>query len=1319
MATTCSSLLAWGSSWGFGWGGPSFTIGGPLPSEDPFTDFCVCGSATQQLASFAEVTLTPGDVDHGAPNADGSYRLKSDDGTPSVAFFDKAVGEKSTLEIVFSVEGEAKDLGTTQQAMFVGLYDDALSCAGLFLSPAGIAYGASYDDSPLVIPSSEGLIVPETTYALRIVVDNDVRAVFVYLSDFEYAKQHGPKLKFVLPLLDSLTAPLHEEGAYVAVLGTTYSVEIAIQSICMAPASLVDNFPPTADPGKDVRRLGLAPFRLDGSGSKDPEGGPLSYEWRAVALPPLSAHQSSGQDGRTLASVSGYTDKLYTLHAEAGDDAFSYSAGDILRVGEVLATIVIADSDGDGAFFQVTEEVLPAELSDAPFLLIRQDGFTDATVEKPLYSPDTYGVHRFQLRVSDAAFSSDWTSQITVIQRRETATGVVPDTSHLWTYLSDTWGLLEDAGRIETLWSSVAQVLGGEMLRMLQVAASSSLQTIPRRIVRKWLNYDLLLREPFMELTRCEARFSGAVSEALDSKGLDYEGETLVVYIPGRTDLVTVTIPAGDTPQALATALQTELDSATNGLTVTAQKKAPSSWELLLLAPFPFIVVAGTTALFTVGDASSPLNGTGAERIDAYTLKVGVSLLNRGVKKGDLLSVEGTVVQVKSLQDNSADLYRFQRIQTVEALPPYADSWEILLKCTSPQLNFWGGGVVAGDLAMVSVNGSLMRTPVVGLVEAQPSVFGLTLDESLADLLGAEGSNLYLWGVYRRSYLPIGDEVVSVPTLSVNPWEAREVNILRQHVDYWIDTFRDQKVLAFRSGLFTDGLTTITTPRLWAEDTQLDNSAAIEANFGLTVGLKREDLNEVNNIDYLSAVRGLWFARAKGPRIGNLRIAAQILFGLPFAEERGVVQEIDPNYTQDRGRILLADKANPDNVRSYTYPSTLSVEVNPSTRKTYVVGDEVAQFAPLVEGVSITDNTKNPAWADPYVSQGALSRLETTHLYLVEADVTAFNLSSLLFVSNFLQRISPARTKPLFLVRMRDLTPDTVDVEDALEMTGVLELYESPYTKPFSYPLDDIPNLGEREGSAAMFDQPDPSPPWVLTDPLVGASQSKFDTDIDPATGAPATSDDSTPWGWDTAALSPESLVSAKLSYVHAGGNIPADLEAELRVDQPLMVGETLLYGRSWVPAFGELGYQLGGPVTSVAPLSVDAAELRIVGWPSASTFDYVVKIFVNSVLVSTLEVTHTADGTSRWYWGPSPAGATLPGGGFSVSPGDEVRVGIYATTEERSRQRLRLVSLTLGEGASWTSGGPLAADTYVIHRGLLGCQACGPTPRCASPGAT
>jgi len=1310
MSLSCLSLSKlWPNTWTYGPEGPPYTVGGALPAGDPFDLFCVCGSAVAHIPTFVGASLAPSD--HGAPLPDGRYQVRSDDGTAAVLLFDVAVPSSSSLEAILTMEEVPADLSTQDRHVFLGIYDDAVFCGGLFFSQAGIAFSSSHADPPLLIPGSEGLIVPQTSYVLRLVMDEETRAMFVYLSPLDYALLHGPKLLYVLPPVDvALAAPL-QEGVHLSVLGSAANPsEVRIQSICFASSALIDNFPPEALPGPDGRRLGIAPFRLDGSRSTDPEGAPLTYLWRVVALPELSRHRSEGADGRTLSSVSGFVDKLYTDHAAAGPDAFSYSAGDILLLEGTIATIVSAGSDGDGAFFLVDQEVLPEGLTAKGFLLLRQDGFTDREVEKPLYQPDAYGTYRFQLQVSDAALSSEWASQLIRVERKESATGIIPDTSSLWDYMSDTWSIVEGANRMETLWSSVVQVLGGETLRLWQAEASRSLKDIPRRIVRKWLNYDLLLREPLPELSRCTARFSGVASAAVSAQGLAHEGEELVLSIPGRADLLEITVPAGGTPRALAKALTTLLQAEEPLLTCTAQRRDSTDWELLLLAPFPFSVVAGTTfSIFSIGDGSSVLKGAFCQRVDAYTLKLDLSLQGRGLVAGDLLSVQdasGTPVtlRVRSVQDSPDDFVRSQRVRTFEQVPQApAGPWEMLMRCQSPQLDFWKGGASAGDVVVLVVNGENYRLPLVGILEGDPSSLGVSLDSDLADLMGAQGASVRFWGLYRRSLLPIDPLVVSIPTMAVNPWEGEEYRILRQHVDYWPEETRGGHCLKINSALFTPGLNLdYAVPRLWAEETQLDNSEAVESKFGLAVDFPRSSLSTLTNLDYLTAVRALWFARAKGSRLRNLRIATQVLLGLPIAEERGVLTEYDPTYSSGKARVVLQDLADSTSVRSYTFPGDLSLETNPATKKPYAVGDTVEQYAPLVQGVSILDHVNAPGWDRTYVQQGALHGLEAVHSFLVQIEVSAFDVTTLQLVQNFLQRVRPSRVKPLFLVRIRDLLPDQIDVTEELSLLRILSLYDSPHSKPYSYPLSDDPLLEDRIAAAGMFDNPDPSPPHLLSDVNVGRYRSGFDRPIRPGEPAPTDPSDyrGLVWGWDMSALAPEYLCSVTQTYVHAGGTIPADLEAELDPAQPLLTGETLLFGREWCPPFNDLGVQLSGQNTLSAPVTVDTIGITVRGVPPALGRSLRVEVYQNGVAKISLLLVHSASGVTQWWRGPSPApGSITP---FVADPSDVIRVGLFADTGEEVTQRFRLASVVLGHGASWTSGGALSAGTYLLRGGLL-----------------
>ena len=207
--------------------------------------------------------------------------------------------------------------------------------------------------------------------------------------------------------------------------------------------------------------------------------------------------------------------------------------------------------------------------------------------------------------------------------------------------------------------------------------------------------------------------------------------------------------------------------------------------------------------------------------------------------------------------------------------------------------------------------------------------------------------------------------------------------------------------------------------RLWAEVSLFDNRPAIEDNFGILVGLTKADLEAVStDINYRQAVSGLMFAYTRGSTISKIRLGAQILLGLPFAEHRGIIRSLENDYRLDDfgtpilGRLLIEDidvagKAL-GTLRIYTFPvdavSVLAgVDVNPATGQLYVVGDTVEIFAALCKGVEVVDYLMQ---AEPSASPVAVLRqFHTTHL---RANDSVFSVEEMGLLSDFLKRITPS-----------------------------------------------------------------------------------------------------------------------------------------------------------------------------------------------------------------------------------------------------------------------------------------------------------------------
>jgi hypothetical protein len=222
---------------------------------------------------------------------------------------------------------------------------------------------------------------------------------------------------------------------------------------------------------------------------------------------------------------------------------------------------------------------------------------------------------------------------------------------------------------------------------------------------------------------------------------------------------------------------------------------------------------------------------------------------------------------------------------------------------------------------------------------------------------------------------------------------------------------------------FTPGRFTAKSPapnRLWAEVSFFDNNENIENNFGILVGLTREDVQAVSeNLNYRQAVSGIMYAYLRGSSIEKVRLGAQILLGLPFAENRGIIRSIEEDYRLDihgkpvLGRLLIEDVDNTGTplgtLRIYTFPiepgsELAGLETNPATGDVYKVGDIVEKFAALSKGVEITDYITNPL--DKNYSTARL--LQQFHSIIVRVNDNIFTLNEISLVSQFLRKITPS-----------------------------------------------------------------------------------------------------------------------------------------------------------------------------------------------------------------------------------------------------------------------------------------------------------------------
>lgn len=296
--------------------------------------------------------------------------------------------------------------------------------------------------------------------------------------------------------------------------------------------------------------------------------------------------------------------------------------------------------------------------------------------------------------------------------------------------------------------------------------------------------------------------------------------------------------------------------------------------------------------------------------------------------------------------------------------------------------------------------------------------------------------------IIHNTAIKVPDELVSAPVLQESV--ADPPVSLRENLDYLVES----GYLTFTSGLFTPASPAPDT--FWGECTILDNSEVIERNFGRLVELSRDDLSQRNTrAPYLSAVRGLFFAYTNGPTVANLRLGLQILLGLPFAEESGLILEIQENFTVDSGgnalgRMLVEDVDDSGNKlgtrRIYLYSSLVGLETNPATSAPYAAGDSITRFAPISKGVEVLDYIKDPLWW-----RRSLYGLEILKYFTfkVIVDGRIFNTDDVLFALDFINKIKPAYTRVMSTATF-DLSDD-ITVGDTLGGRVLLKFYSSPW----------------------------------------------------------------------------------------------------------------------------------------------------------------------------------------------------------------------------------------------------------------------------------
>lgn len=340
------------------------------------------------------------------------------------------------------------------------------------------------------------------------------------------------------------------------------------------------------------------------------------------------------------------------------------------------------------------------------------------------------------------------------------------------------------------------------------------------------------------------------------------------------------------------------------------------------------------------------------------------------------------------------------------------------------------------------------------VIDGQIALSGNLTFRTGTDIVEADGGDFVDRGIGPGDQFIIRSPVTLARTYYVQAvLGPTKLKLTREIPLYPLGTFvtANVQIRRRRSGhfiRFTPGKFTAQRPapeRLWSEVTFFDNNENIESNFGILVGLTRADVDAVSeNLNYRQAVSGIMYAFLRGSSIERIRLGAQILLGLPFAENRGIIRSIENDYRLDiygnpvLGRILVEDVDNVGTalgtLRIYTFPiepasALAGLETNPATGQTYKVGDIAEKFAILSKGVEISDYLTNPIDLGSFSVERVLQKY---HSMRIRINDNIFTLPEIGLVSSFLKKITPSYIA--FFVSSVSEFADEVSITDVLSM---------------------------------------------------------------------------------------------------------------------------------------------------------------------------------------------------------------------------------------------------------------------------------------------
>ena len=1048
-------------------------------------------SAPWILANFDETTISsllglgPGDfslVPSGAPywtfDAPGNFvRLLSDDGTAVTGDMNVPIPNRATVELVVRFPRLPDDHGTVaDHRVGVTLADDSSRGISIYFAKTGIAISRVDDfGSVAPIPGTADLVREVDTFftRIRIAVDAASGIAYLFIAD---ARDAFPPVEAIVPI-EQTPLGVPDTFQFFARGTTTQPVQVEYATIRLGPDLIIPNFPPTASAGPDRVVVAGQAARLNGRASFDVEGAQLSYTWRAIDAPFGStyAHDNSGGTSTDDGDADGFTN---TLTFTALSLPAWVAAGDVLRIAGTRH--VIATVDNVGGALTTVGDTIPDAFSGQPFRVIRQSVVVGGDTETPVVVPDIQGLYRFVLVVNDGENDSDESEVLVSVVGARAPFGIEPDVGFIWNGLGDDWKSVENREVFTEAWRGAAQILGSKLLEAWQYHYNFSIRDAQRTFQKKWLAYRTLIAETSPDETVISPRYGVFLAtHDFGTSNPAVTGLTLVIEHATdggaeSTDTVTTTFSADD-----LTTIVADLTAALAGTDIEAADISGTTLRLRSLSR-GFRILSTSTAAGILGlpvDDYAHLSGTQGALVTTRTYRVedGINLNDHGVVRGDLLILNnGQSFRVDRVLDNPSDPTRYQRVLTFEDLPADASpEWDIPSVILSAEVDYETEGSYPGDLVKAEIFdvSDSSTTDVRGTVVAQRGYQVAAHLDGFYSAFLAEKFQLRLLGIKRRKAIRIDQEIRSIPQLQDVIPQRQNPTLWMENIDYYLEPFyRDIyeapiSMLQFRDEVFIDP--DLEPPDiLWAELTLFSNEQNVENTFGRLVGFLRDDASAFgDDFNYTAGVAGLLYANLTGPSVAAIKTGAQILFGQPFAEVKGIILEIRNDFSPTSGRILIQDDdgndpPRTDVVRSYVYTkdpldetSASGLEVNPATGVPYAAGDTVEQFAPIAAGVRIIDYLNDPNWYVPFVRSGLFTEIEKYFQFLTEFNLDLVSVANLALAQQFVLDVKPTYTYPI-LLGVKTLEDD-VDITDTLDMVIDIGLFDTFCVSGRAFMYDD------------------------------------------------------------------------------------------------------------------------------------------------------------------------------------------------------------------------------------------------------------------------